>query len=278
MMLLLPSDLGPVGAIPVIGPILEVGLAIVSVLGALFGFGGGGKSAGELVNDLAAQVNKVTHSLAQFIWKVGFLLGLLLKWVHDMFVGLLQTILHLLQKLAALVKSIITDLIPKLLKIIRQMRAFLNQVYLKYIRPVLVWIQYARRWLAILRIFHIGWATKLDNWLVRLQGRIIAPYLYVLRTINGVGTWINLVVTVRGIIQRPVFLNTMYAYQSDWVNMWWVGQSATAGAPVGVGGPPAVNPPSQAQVTSDFALWVQSGAGPFADVAAQAQATVSAAG
>jgi hypothetical protein len=270
-----PADLGPVGLIPIVGPILEVGLAIVSVLGAIFGFGGGGNSADAAIRQLSNQLASVTRSLTKFIWSIGYALGLLLQWIHDLLVGLLQSIWTLLKRLAALVRTIVTDLIPRLLRIIRNMRALLQQVYQKYIRPALAWIQYARQWLAILRIFHVGWATKLDSWLVKLQGRIIAPYLYVLRSINGIGTWVNLVVTVTGLIQRPVFLNTMYAYQADWINMWWVGQSSTGVGVPPTSAPPPVLPPTQAQVTSDFSAWVTADAGTYATVAARAQALVA---
>jgi len=276
----LPAELGPIGAIPVIGPIIIGVIGIVDIFGALFGITFGQSEVSKLaeaVQELQTAVAAAIQQTTALLWTIAYAFGKLLQWVHDAFVGFLTTLWNLLKKLAGWMQELFTNIVPKLLNVIQRLRQFLNQIYLKYIRPVLVWIQYLRKWLAILRIFHIGWATKLDQWLVKLQGRIIGPYLYVLRTINGIGTWVNVIITARGVIQRAVFINTMYAYQADWINMWWTGQTLT-----GAGTPPAApvsseQGPPLSQVSADFSQWVTTGTGNYADAAARSNAAFDAA-
>lgn len=258
--------LGGVGAIPVVGEVVLGLVAIIGIIGGILElFGGGGTAQVEKqVQALQTAVAQGLQQVAAFAWAVATAFGALLQWIHDAFITLVQTIWDLLKKLAALVKNLMVKIIPEILGIIRKMRDFLNQVYVKYIRVILIWLQYLRQWLVLLKIFHIGWATKLDQWLGRLQGFIVTPFFYILRSINGIGTWINLIITAGGLIQRAVFINSMYAYQSDWIPMWWTGQTNNfVGAPLPAT-PPAFVAPTQAQVTADVQLYVSTQSGPLA--------------
>lgn len=274
------AELGPIGAIPVIGPIILGVIGVIDIFTSIFGISFGTSEVTQLaaaVQTLQGAVAAAIQQTTALLWTIAYAFGKLLQWVHDAFVGFLTTLWQLLKKIAGWMKELFTNVLPKLLNVINRLRQFLNQIYLKYIRPILVWLQYFRRFLAILSLFHITWATKLDQWLVKLQGKIIAPYLYVLRTLNGIGTWVNLVVTAQGVIQRAVFVNTMYAYQADWINLWWTAQSATvASFPLAPPGSSDQGAPLS-QVSAEFSLWVQTGTGEFAQPAADSNAAFDAA-
>lgn len=269
--------LGPAGAIPVVGQVIIGIIAIVGIIGGLVDLftGGGNQQLENQVKSLQQALAEGLQQVTAFAWAVAYALGQLLQWLHDAFVSLIQTVWDLLKKVAGIVKNLMVKIIPELLGIIRKMRDFLNMVYVKYIRVILIWLQYLRQWLVLLKIFHIGWASKLDSWLGRLQGYIVTPFFYVLRSINGIGTWINLIITAQGLIQRAVFINSMYAYQGDWIPMWWTGQTNNVvGAPLPAT-PPAFVAPTQAQVTVDVQQYVstQSGAlAPYVTLALQAAA------
>jgi hypothetical protein len=257
--------------IPPVDPISFGADIIITILGALFGglFGGGGGGASvQDLNNLRNATASAIDVLKRFTWTLAAAVGALLLALRDIFIDLLDKIKSLLQTIAKALAWVLKTGIPALLKIIRQLRQWLAMIYQKYIRPLLLWIQLARRYLAILRLLHIHIADRLDKVLGQIQGVILAPYLYVLRSINGVGTWINLIVTIGGLIQRPVMFNSLYAYQRDWINMWWTGQSPTGGNGVVPPAPAPYVPETAQDVTAGVAQWVDTGTGEYADYAA----------
>jgi len=266
------QDLGTVGAIPGIGPIVVGVVTVFEILGSLFGLGGGGGDSAAVaaqVQQLNQALSTAVSDLTSFAWKIANALGKLLAWVHDFFVGLFATLWGLLKKLAAAVAHIVRDVLPLVLQVIRRLREFLNYIYLTYIRPILAWIQYLRGWLAILRIFHVSWAAKLDGYLVKLQGYILTPYLYVLRSINGIGSWVNVIITAAGLLQRAVFINSMYAYQGDWIPMWWNGQQNATADPPTPPVTPATPTPTVQDTDAQLDQFLLTDSGPMADGAAQ---------
>jgi len=249
--------------------------AIISILGGLFGglFGSGG--AQQIQNDLRGlrdAMSRAIDTVSRYATKIARALGALLSAIHNIWVGFLGELWNIVKYLMVALRWLLREGLPRLVLAVRNLRRLLDDVYQRYIRPALNYIQLVRRYLAILRALHVPFADKLDRILVRIEGRIIAPYLYVLRTLNGIGGWVNVIVTGRGTIQRPLFLRTMYAYQADWVNMWWAAQGAVAGAGV----PPSLAsgglPRSAAQVRDDMQLFATTGGGP---VALQAERAVA---
>jgi hypothetical protein len=272
MFIELPPGLGTLGE--AIDSTVSFGVAIIgTILGALFGgiFGGGDVAAlNSALQQLRDAVATAIDDLQRFAWQSLTALGKLLSMIHDLLVNFLDDLWQLLKKLAGTIAKLLKEALPAIVKAIQLARQALADLYQKYIRPILVYLQYIRRYLAILRAFHIKWAGQLDSWLSNLQSRIIGPYLYMLGLINGVANWVNLILTAGLILQRPLFINTMYAYQKDWITMWWTGQVTAAGA---AGAPPAssqVTPPSNAQVQADFSAFVSADAGPYAQDAATA--------
>lgn len=272
----LPPGLATVG--DAIGTAVDFGVSIIaSILGALFGGIFGGSDVGAIntaLQNLRAAVAQAIDEVERFAWASAVALGKLMSMIHDLLVNFLDDLWQLLKKLATTILKLLKEVLPAIVKAIQLARAALANIYQNYIRPILVYLQYIRRYLGILRLFHIKWATQLDNFLVNLQGRIIAPFLWVLGTINGIANWVNLILTANLILQRPLFINTMYAYQNDWITMWWTGQ-ATAAAAGGVPPTPAgTGPPSTAQAEQLLAEYVQTDTGEIATDAAVCNATL----
>lgn len=261
--------------IPPVDPITFGADIILTIIGGLFGGLFGGSDAGALnkgLTDLRQALADGLSKATRFAWSIAFAFGTLLQTLHDIWVRFLDAMWNLLKRIGAALEKLITEVLPKLLKLLHRLRELLQVIYKKYIRPLLNYIQIVRRYLAILRIFHVKWAAKLDGWLVNIQGRIIGPYLWVLRTLNGYGQWINVILTAGAVIQRPVFLRTMYAYQQDWVNLFWAGQATANGATSPPSGTPIASPPTMQQVRADLSTFVTTQSGPVANDAARAQA------
>jgi hypothetical protein len=263
--------------VPIPGDPTVFGVSIVvGLLGDLFGgLFGGGPDIGAQLQQLATNMAKAVDTVKRFAWQIARALGKLLQAFHDIWVGFLSALWDIVKWLKRALLWVIQVGLPRLAQAIRNLRQLLNTIYKRYIRPALAYLQLVRKYLAILRLFHVPFADKLDRILVRIQGRIIGPYLYVLRTLNGIGNWTNIIIRADARIQRPVFINTMYAYQADWINMFWVGQQSTAGAALLPPSAPEAVSPTPEQVKADFQLWVETGGGPYAAVEAQALANVS---
>lgn len=285
------ETVGGVGATagnPIIFGIEVVGIILGKILGGIFS--GGGTDLSQIqgqIDGLKQDMSTAVAKLTRFAWTALNALGKLLQFVHDLFVGLLAAMWELLKKLAKVIDDLIHGLLaqvvrmlawlwntalPAVVHAIQVVRKVLNDFYVKYMRKALVWIQLARRYLQILRLFHIKWAAKLDADLGFIVSSILGPYLQVLRYLNNFASWVNIIVNAKLILQRPVFINTMYAYQKDWVNMFWASQGQwnfPSASPVAK---PSDMPESLAGVIADMNAFVTGDSGPFAAAAADAKA------
>ncbi|MGH3630262.1 MAG: hypothetical protein ACRDRL_22820 [Sciscionella sp.] len=253
----------PVGALG--GPVL-FGISIVaSILGALFGGLFGGGDVGKLtdaVNQLRSSLAQTAQALYRFAWTIAIGLGALLEAFHDFFVGWLDALRTLVKNILKALNTALTKLLPTVLSIIKKIRSVLDGIYTKYIRPALQWIQVLRKWLAIAKLLHIPFASKLDSILVQIQSKILAPFLYVLRTINGIGNWVNLIITIRGTIQHAVFLRTLVENSGATVNLLHNTQNYPATPTTSALTPGAPAPQSQAVVLADLNAYATTGVSP----------------
>jgi hypothetical protein len=254
----------PIGALG--GPIVFGISVVASIIGALFGGLFGGGDVGKLtsaVNQLRSSLASTAQALYRFAWTIAVGLGALLEALHDLFVGWLDSLRSLVKNIATAVWHALGKLIPTVLAIIKKLRSVLDNIYQKYIRPVLQWIQVLRKWLAIAKLLHIPFAAKLDSILVRIQSKILAPFLYVLRTLNGIGNWVNLIVTIRATIQRAVFQRTLLENSGATVNVLHNAQNyptAPATAPLTRGAPA---PQSAPEAIADLQNYATTGFATF---------------
>jgi hypothetical protein len=259
-------------AIPIVG-------AIIGIVAGLFSIFGGGPDLSKIVkaiNDLGRQTAEGLDTLKRFSWTIGrFALGGLLlldRVIHDMVGELVKGFRSILDAL----KKVYEDVIKPALKALRNIRKILDDVYRKWLRPIINAIQQIRRILAIFRAFGFKWAGALDARLARIEGKIIAPYIWLVRQMNGYGSWINVILTARGVIQKPLFMNSAFANIGGLTNLWWVSQS---GGLTGTTPPQAVTAtpsPTLPQVQGMFSQYVTTDTGRYADVATRARATFQA--
>jgi len=251
---------------------------IISAIIGIFGIGSGGdvKALTQQVNQFASEVTAAFDALKRFALTVAAALGALLQAFHDTLVTFVHALWDEFKKVVAALGKLVAEGLCKVLQAVRNIRTVLNAIYQNYIRPVLAWLQLARKYLAILRALHVPFAAQLDNIIARIQGKILYPWLYVLRSINGVGNWVNVILSAAGMIQRAIFIRTMFAYQSDWVNMWWAGQAGALGGnpPWPPSAPPV--PQSDAAALADLQAFALLGTGPVAQDAASAVADLQA--
>jgi len=241
---------------------IELVTAIFSLLfGNLFGSGFDAQKAVSQLRDSVVQLGDATY---RFTWSVAVGLGAMLNAIHELFVNFLDKVWNAIKSILKALGHVFQELLPKILDFIRRLRKLLNQIYAKWIRPLMQYLSVIRRLLAILRLFHVKWAAKLDGYLVLIQSRIIGPFLWVMRQINGVANWVNLIITTRATIQRAVMIRSLWENSGSLVRISHDAQvngtgNGTNDAPI-----PGAPVRSQATATADLNAYATAQAGDMA--------------
>jgi hypothetical protein len=116
--------------------------------------------------------------------------GHLLQMIKD-----IQALFHALHALFA-----------PLLAWLKKLQAIQRQYQLQTMRRVINLIQRARQVLVLFKLLHLKWATKLDNFLAGVEGKIIAREFDIVRKTNELIGWINLITDPFGTLRTaPVF-------------------------------------------------------------------------
>lgn len=245
---------GAIGGLASATVTFGISLAVEAIVGVLFGglFGGGDiKQVQQDLQNLRTALAQTADELERFSWSIADGLGRTWQAVADIWDNFLDGLWSALKGLWNALWVVVSSVLPKIIQILKDLRNFLDSIYLKYILPIMRYLLLIRQVLALLRALGVPIASKLDRILGQIQGALFSPFLYLLRSLNGYGGWFNFILTSNLVLQRPLFLNTMYAYQADWINMFYTAQSGQLG-PVGVLGPAA-------QGTSNYASWLAAG-------------------
>lgn len=106
-----------------------------------------------------------------------------------------------------------------------------------YLRPVLQLITSLRRVLVIFRLLHLKWATTLDNYLGRIESKIIGAYQTVLQAINRHADFLYLLSDPLGFLRVVPMLHSIALASEDIYRLftgrskaWWTGDGDTGAA------------------------------------------------
>jgi hypothetical protein len=83
---------------------------------------------------------------------------------------------------------------------------WLDQVFNHVLKPILDFIQGLRRILLIFRLLHIGWASKLDEWLAGLESELVTKFMQARSDIQVLANWINWILGPGGLFSFPLLL------------------------------------------------------------------------
>lgn len=180
------------------GPIWPVQLvfALLDFLAQLLGLGSG-------TTELFTRA--INNTWANFMLTSGFLynaIGLFrqfaLKLLDIVFEGLKHIISdilhgHLLQALKDIqaLFHALHNLFAPIIQWLRQLQRIQRQYQLQALKRIVNLIQRARQVLAVFRLLHVKWATRLDNWLAGIEGKLIAREFDILHKTNEIVDWIN---------------------------------------------------------------------------------------
>lgn len=258
--------------------IIEQGLSATDVTGIVNGSLSG--LWGILVTAIDAEVAAVVSEIQKAVTALGqalqaayqilsrlggFILNLLKTIWDDVVKGLVKA----LEDIRQLLKDLYNDVIKPALAALQQIRQRLLDIYTRVIRPLILIIQRLRQFLAILKLFHIGFATKLDNALADIQRRITQPLFFLLSYVNTVANWLNLILTATYLIQKPLWMLSLKAYQGSTINLLTNAMTKPVSDADLAAAQAANAPVTAAQSSADVTQYLQTNTGAIADEGAQ---------
>lgn len=185
--------------IPVVGPILD---GIASLLG---GSPGDSNTQQVATNEVWTRVSIIaglqfaaTEFVNRAVDKIAKTVAAAVGHViHDLIHGKIN---HLIQDIIALIHRIHALLLP-LITWLRKLQAAQRQIQMQQLKQMIDIIQKIRAFLAILKLFHVGFAAKLDAWLAGVESKIITRELSLAQKTNLIIDWVNLVADPTGLFR-----------------------------------------------------------------------------
>lgn len=216
---------------PVVTPLVIK--IIVTAIGALFGgiFGGGvSKEVKRGFDQMRDALLETNRAQTKFTWSTAFGFGWSLIALGKLWVRVVRPLLEAVKNIIDDIRRIYDRVLKPLFTTIEKIRRHILQIYERFVRPVIVAIQRVRKALYILRLLGFKFAEKLDRRLAELESRITGPLLEVLRQVNTMGGWLNVVLTAGGLLQGPTLVNSLAHYADDWIRLFYAGHGSALDA------------------------------------------------
>jgi hypothetical protein len=169
-------------------------------------------------------------------------------------------------RLVDIVKDTLEDVLGPVIRWLRRIRQWVLDFYTLYVRPVLDAIGVARKILHVFSALGFKWARRLDEQLAKLEERINAPFLLVLRKLNEVIGIVNRVITANGLFQRLALVRSIerdvkYAFAALHNSRSKPLTTAERRASAAANQPPTID-----EIGASFERYAQTGDGDFAEI------------
>lgn len=119
-------------------------------------------------------------------------------------IGALKHLLSLYQKLQGWIR--------KLKVFLDKLRRLQHLYHVQAFKRVINLIQRIRKLLVIFRILHLKFATKLDNWLAGIEGKLITREAEIQRKTNEIVGWINFIADPTKLFRLSPLAQSLYRY------------------------------------------------------------------
>jgi len=161
-----------------------------------------------IAQTLASWIVSVAKSLVQLLGSLVGLLKHLLGWLYT---TIIKPIIDELEKIEGFLKKILTPVLNILLRI----RKWFNQYIAPWIKLATEIISRIRQFLALLKLFHVAWAQKLDQDFQTIQNYINEFLLLPLQTLNSLISWVQLMSDPTQILRKAFWQNTAFSGMSE---------------------------------------------------------------
>ena len=124
-----------------------------------------------------------------------------------------------------------------MLQAIRLEQAYLQHLFNLYLAPLLNFLQNIRKVLAVFRAMGFKWATKLDNYIAGLEGKITGAFQTVVAAINRHADFLYLLTLPDGFLRLVPLIHAVALSAENLSRLftlrplaWWYGDGATGAA------------------------------------------------
>lgn len=139
-----------------------------------------------------------------------------LQWVWvNVIKAVLTKILAAYSKLRDLLKRIFGPV----LDLIKKIRAFYQNYFNQFVKPMLKVIRQMRQVLQIFKLLGFKWAARLDGDLARIENKIVQAYVTLFQYLNIATSWIQLIVNPTGILRRNPLFGAIIRSAPELVNL-----------------------------------------------------------
>lgn len=242
-------------------------IAIVTLLGNLFGIFRGkvDKNVKAGLEFLRAGIVEVGKVLAEFAKDTGRMLAKVAGLLRRSWTRVILPFLRKLDRWVLRVQKWLRDTFGPIIHALLWLRTNILKFYEKWLRPIFDTIEVMRRILGLLSFLHLSFARKLDAQLAEIERRLRQPIDALLRKVNEIIDWTDLVLDAGGFFQRYTLIKSLWKNVGD---TWAVllshnpeGTSAAANAAMHAREVP-LDPP--ARYTRALNEWYGAGAGELA--------------
>lgn len=172
-----------------------------------------------VVQGIQAAITGIGNALKAAWAVLSRLSGFILSFLGTLWQDIVKGIIGALHDLRLLLGDLYNNILKPLAQAMAQVRNWILEQYKRWIRPLLIILQNIRRVLAILKLFHLKFASKLDSVIADVQLRLTQPMFWLLSYVNSIANWVNLIVTANYLLQKPLFLWSLKAYVGESLNM-----------------------------------------------------------
>jgi hypothetical protein len=113
------------------------------------------------------------------------------------------------------------DKFGPILHYLKVLKDHINDIYKRFVRPIIDTIEFIRQLNRVLNVFHIHVFDKLDTTLQQIERRLEEPFQWVLQHITELENWVDRIVTLDGLFQRITLLRSLEGYAPDWLKLFW---------------------------------------------------------
>jgi hypothetical protein len=186
----------------------------------ILGGGGGGPSDCGTGQITAAIGGANSYTGAQALWLQQWARALFSAFVNSIkaIIGAIVSVFRYLQAtwLGQIIKGIwaklkviwaaVQDEVKKILCVLEAYEALVRFYEQQLFAPLLALIQRLRKILVIFRVFHLHFATALDNYLLTVEGRIVTVELETQKKLNHLIDYLNLIVDPDGLLNQQMYI------------------------------------------------------------------------